>query len=74
MTREPYPFHHHRYSAADLRRMEEAGKAWDRKQAAQRRAERQWRAVACCAGALLAVGLFYGAAGDVLTLTQGFTA
>lgn len=72
--REPYPFHRHRYTAEDLRRMAAAAEAWDRAQARKARTERRGKLAAVCLSLFLTVALFYGAAGDVLTLTGGFTA
>lgn len=60
--RDPYPFHRHRYTADDLRRMHAAVTAGDRARQRRARIERQWRLVTLCVSVVLAVGLFYGAA------------
>lgn len=68
--RHPYPFHRWRPTAEDVARMATTDRVVERLRQKRARTERQWRLVARCALIALAVGLLYGAAGDVLTLLR----
>ena len=69
--RHPYPFHRWRPTAEDVARTATTDRVVSRLRQKRARTERQWRLVVRCVLVTLAVGLIYGAAGDVLTLIRG---
>ncbi len=71
MNRDPYPFHRDggKYDPAHAARMAAAVARYDARKAREAAGRRLGRLIACALAVVVGVLMFYGAAGDVLTLS-----